>query len=397
MPRPNRWILLGSGGLAAVIAAGACLMLLDPTPRTVRKQADSLASYSVSEPPAAAEMAPPPSADKVAGGERIAATAAIAINLPQLAYSYTLGYRLPAGAIAGAQQAHLDLCNRLGQRCQLVAMQRASADDGVSQASLKLRVASDLAQTVSANLTRLVGQAGGRAVDTQVIVQDVSKDLVDTGARIRQREILVARLTEMLRGRQGRVSELVEAERSVAQAQEELDQAKGWLSELSGRVAYSDFTIAYTPTTAPVAAPTRQGFFGQLGDAVMQSGAAVAGATRTLLVLIGLGALLAWRALPTPDPALALALSAGIVAVAMLSVRWCKLSLHVAFAIYAIGLLWPLGSSVIAACCAFAAAVAWSRLRLSRHRPRDLVAGAAAGLLAAVAYWPTLHTLRASP
>ncbi|MEN2709019.1 DUF4349 domain-containing protein [Sphingomonas sp. NPDC092331] len=286
MPRPNRWILLGSGGLAAVIAAGACLMLLDPTPRTVRKQADSLASYSVSEPPAAAEMAPPPSADKVAGGERIAATAAIAINLPQLAYSYTLGYRLPAGAIAGAQQAHLDLCNRLGQRCQLVAMQRASADDGVSQASLKLRVASDLAQTVSANLTRLVGQAGGRAVDTQVIVQDVSKDLVDTGARIRQREILVARLTEMLRGRQGRVSELVEAERSVAQAQEELDQAKGWLSELSGRVAYSDFTIAYTPTTAPVAAPTRQGFFGQLGDAVMQSGAAVAGATRTLLVLI---------------------------------------------------------------------------------------------------------------
>lgn len=118
---------------------------------------------------------------------------------------------------------------------------------------------------------------------------------------------------------------------------------------------------------------------------------------RTLLVLIALGALLAWRALPSPELAIALALSAGIVAAALLTVRWCKLSLHVAFSIYATGLLWPQGGCVIAACCAFAAAVAWSRLRLSRHRPRDLVAGAAAGLLVAIGYWLALHVLRTSP
>lgn len=118
---------------------------------------------------------------------------------------------------------------------------------------------------------------------------------------------------------------------------------------------------------------------------------------RTLLVLIALGALLAWRALPSPGLAVALALSAGIVAVALLTVRWCKLSLHLAFAVYATGLLWPQGGWAIAACCALAAGVAWSRLRLSRHRPRDLVAGAAAGLLAAIGYWLALHVLRASP
>lgn len=117
---------------------------------------------------------------------------------------------------------------------------------------------------------------------------------------------------------------------------------------------------------------------------------------RTLLVLIGLGALLAWRALPSPDPGLALALSAGVVAVAMSTVQWCKLSLHIAFAVYATGLLWPLGPMAIAACCVFAAAIAWSRLRLSRHRPRDLLAGAAAGLLAAMAYWSALRMLRGS-
>lgn len=305
MRKPNRWILLAGGGLAAVVVAGACMMLLAPMPGTVRKQAESLASYAVHEPPAALKMAPPPAEKAEGSGDSIPATAAIAVNLPQLAYSYTLGYRLPASVIAAAQQAHLGLCNKLGPRCQLLSMQRSSDDDGVSEASLKLRVASDLAQTISANLTGLVGRAGGRVVDTQISVQDVSKDLVDTGARIRQREILVMRLTEMLRGRQGRVSELVEAERSVAQAQEELDRAKGWMGELKGRVAYSDFTIVYTPVTAPMAAPTRQGFFGQLGDAVMQSSAAVIGAARTLLVLIiflapwlALAAILGWLARP---------------------------------------------------------------------------------------------------
>ena len=33
-------------------------------------------------------------------------------------------------------------------------------------------------------------------------------------------------------------------------------------------------------------------------------------------------------------------------------------------------------------------AVAWSRLALRRHEPRDLVAGAIAGTLAGAAFWP---------
>lgn len=294
MVKPNRWVLLGSGSLAAIVAVGACMMLLSTGPTHVPKQMETLATFNVAMPPpppaeiampamaAPAVMEPPASADS--GG--VPATDAIPVSVPQIAYSYTLGYRLPASAIAGAQQAHLDLCNKLGPRCQLVSMQRASNDDGATQASLKLRIASNLAQNVSADFTQLIGKAGGRMVDTQISAEDVSKDLVDTGARIRQREILVARLTEMLRGRAGRVSELVEAERSVAQAQEELDQAKGWMGELKGRVAYSDFTLSYTPVTAPVAAPTRQGFFGQLGDAVVQSGAVIANMGRGLLVLL---------------------------------------------------------------------------------------------------------------
>ncbi len=117
---------------------------------------------------------------------------------------------------------------------------------------------------------------------------------------------------------------------------------------------------------------------------------------RTLLVAVAIGALLSWLRSPTPDLAVMLAWAASIVASAMLATRWCKLSLHVAMAVYAAGLLWPLGAWAVGAGCTFAALVAWSRLQLSRHQPRDIVAGAAAGALAAGAVWLALHAQRAA-
>ena len=84
---------------------------------------------------------------------------------------------------------------------------------------------------------------------------------------------------------------------------------------------------------------------------------------------------------------LGLALSAAMVLAAMLTSRWCKLSLHMAFVMFAVFLLlldapWWAG---LAGLC-FAGAVAWSRLALRRHVPRDLIAGAAVGALAGIAF-----------
>ncbi|MEQ1514489.1 MAG: hypothetical protein ABL934_17670 [Lysobacteraceae bacterium] len=117
---------------------------------------------------------------------------------------------------------------------------------------------------------------------------------------------------------------------------------------------------------------------------------------RTLLVAIAIGTTVAWLRSPTPNLPLALALSTGILAIAIFAVRWCKLSLHVAFAVYAAGLLWPIGIAAVGTGCAFAGIVAWSRLQLSRHRPRDVVAGAIAGSMAAMTYWTALRWLQAS-
>lgn len=208
---------------------------------------------------------------------------AVQVALPRLAYSYALAFVLPSDRIAEAQDAHRALCEALAGRCQLLALERGGGTDRSGEATLKLRVATADARAFSDSLTRVVAQAGGRAEQTHVTAEDVSKQMTDTAARIRQRELLVARLTEVLRSRKGSVAELVEAERSVAQGQEELDQAKAWLAELQGRVAMSDFEIHYAAVAPSASAGSTAGL---LGEAALGSGASFLIGLRTLLTVV---------------------------------------------------------------------------------------------------------------
>jgi membrane-associated phospholipid phosphatase len=115
---------------------------------------------------------------------------------------------------------------------------------------------------------------------------------------------------------------------------------------------------------------------------------------RALLAVTMLAAVLAQVVAHDPRVALALGLAAGILVFALLTARRWKLSLHVAFAAFAALLLWTLHPLATAAMLAFTAAIAWSRLRLARHAPRDLVAGAFAGVCAGVVHGALSGPLR---
>lgn len=107
---------------------------------------------------------------------------------------------------------------------------------------------------------------------------------------------------------------------------------------------------------------------------------------RFLLAVLTVSALFAaWQGY-TRELTLGLTLSAALVAAATATARWWKLSLHMAFAVLAAILLGNVSWWAGVAGLVFAAAVAWSRLRLQRHVPRDLLAGALAGALAGIAF-----------
>lgn len=107
---------------------------------------------------------------------------------------------------------------------------------------------------------------------------------------------------------------------------------------------------------------------------------------RGLLVGLTIAALVAWGVAHDVTTALALALASALIAFALLTARFWTLSLHVAFAVFAAMLLWPSGPALLAAGLAFAVLIGWSRLRLARHTPRDLVAGTLAGTAAGLAH-----------
>jgi hypothetical protein len=205
------------------------------------------------------------------------------VSLPQLTYAYALSYLLPGDKIAAAQDAHRGMCEEMGPaRCQLLALERGIGEEQASNAKLRLRIATAEAHRFQVLLDHEVSEAGGRIENAKIATDEVSKQVVDTEARIRQRELLVGRLTEVLRKRNGRASDLLEAERSVTQAQEELDQARSWLGELKGRVAMSEFDISYA---AIVPAASSQNLGTYLGEAAQGSGAVFQIGLRFLLSL----------------------------------------------------------------------------------------------------------------
>ncbi|MET0374163.1 MAG: DUF4349 domain-containing protein [Rhizorhabdus sp.] len=190
------------------------------------------------------------------------AAAAIKVAAPQIAYVYRFGYRLPEASVATVQDRHIALCDRLGTGCRLLDMQRAADEGGSGTASLKLMVRADLARQFGRALAAAASQAGGVEADSSIAAEDLSKQMVDTEARLRAKQALADRLMELLRTRNGPVADLVAAERSVADVQEEIDAARSWLAEARGRVAMSTVELTYASNGAGggFIAPLRSSF-----------------------------------------------------------------------------------------------------------------------------------------
>lgn len=99
---------------------------------------------------------------------------------------------------------------------------------------------------------------------------------------------------------------------------------------------------------------------------------------RFALGLLLVVTLVSWLLLRRPEFAVPLATAAAMLLVCMATGRYLKISHHVMFAVLPAGWLWP-DPAALAVLAVLAGAVAWSRLRLGRHTPAEVVAGALLG------------------
>ena len=203
---------------------------------------------------------------------------------PRIAYKYRHGYRLDANNVGSVQQAHLALCDKLGTaHCRVVSMERASSEGDFIRASLNLQVDASKARAFGAALDKVVGDAGGDVSDRGIEAEGLSKQMVDTQARIKAKQALADRLLVLLQNRSGKVGELVEAERAFADAQEELDAARSWMAEMQQRVSFSAIEISYNSS-----APSDNGLWRPIRDSFASAGQTVGNSIGGLISFIAI-------------------------------------------------------------------------------------------------------------
>ncbi|MEA3060991.1 MAG: hypothetical protein QOJ94_772 [Sphingomonadales bacterium] len=250
----------------------------------------ALRTFEVNEPP------PAPGLPEDAARQPRVDEAAPAAG-PRIAYTYSLGYRLGAGRVAEVQRSHVSLCDRLGPaRCRILSMSRDSGDDSATEAALSLLVDARIARPFQDRLDAAASGAGGTVSNRGIQAEDLSKQMIDTEAKLRGKEALSQRLLALLQTHRGNVGELVQAERAYAQTQEELEAARAWLAEMRGRVTMSKIDIAYAGV-----APVSHSAWRPVRDSLAAAGDVV-GASLARLVTLLLGAapwllflLVAWR------------------------------------------------------------------------------------------------------
>ena len=235
----------------------------------------------------------------------------IPVGLPQIAYVYSYGFRLAGENIPKLQQRHADLCESKGPLvCRIVSMDQTTEGGSYTGGTLQLAVASSAARSVGKQLATLAEGEDGTQIKAAISGEDLSKRIVDTEARLRARVVLRDRLMEVLATRRGTVTQLVEAERGVAQVNEEIDQARSWLSETKGRVAFSRLDIAYE-SALPAPAPGG-GFMEPVRSSIGQIGTILGSIVGVLITLaavfgpfglLGYGALRGWRRFGPAKPA----------------------------------------------------------------------------------------------
>ncbi len=264
----KNWVIIGVGALALA----ACNEAGDQsaTYGETAYEADTTAGFA------------PDVAERAADGSAIPELADIPITMPQLAYTYDYRWRLPSEEIGALQRRHATLCEQQGPgACQILGMSKTGEEADNVSGVLQMAVASRQARAFGALLEDEAQDAGAEQVAAEIASEELSKRIVDTEARLRARTELRDRLMEALETRNGTVEELVEAERSVARVNEEIDQARSWLAEMEGRVAYSRVTVHYetgVPITNDFMSPV-EGAMGALGS--------ILGYVVAALILIG--------------------------------------------------------------------------------------------------------------
>lgn len=166
-----------------------------------------------------------------------------------LAYSYRYGLVLPASAVSTLLARHEAACASAGYRlCQVVSSNVEQRNRDTVRGELIVRATPAWLKRFRDDLAGDAKTLGGRLASSRVNSEDLSRQIVDSDAQLKAKLTLRDRLQALLASRPGKLSDLLEVERELANVQGEIDSMQSQLAVMRGRVATSEMTVAYQST-----------------------------------------------------------------------------------------------------------------------------------------------------
>lgn len=173
-----------------------------------------------------------------------------------LAYTHTITLETVNTQVSSLMKAHQFKCEALGPaQCLVVGANIQTWDEFSTSASLSLRLKPELALIFLEDVRADAQRAEGRVVSQQTRVDDLTRSIIDNGARLKAQTTLRDRLQALLENQPGKLKELIEIERELARVQGQIDALTSTLKVLRARVDMSSLTITYQSRVQVESAP----------------------------------------------------------------------------------------------------------------------------------------------
>ena len=163
-----------------------------------------------------------------------------------IAYSYNLGLTLPKGQVEPVMLVHTKACHSAGTAtCIVINSNVYSQDQDYASGNLSIRATPDWIETFMIEIETDADKAGGEITQRSRRSDDLTRQIIDTGARMEAQVTLQGRLMGLLERRDGDLGDLLQIERELARVTGDIESIRAQLKTLRLRVSMSSLDLNY--------------------------------------------------------------------------------------------------------------------------------------------------------
>ena len=174
-------------------------------------------------------------------------------SLNFLAYRYNYGFTLPARSIEVTSKSHAQMCFEAGpELCQVLNSSTSAYNEDNVSANLSLRAEPDWLKGFKSDIQSSVDAAKGKTTHNSMSSENLTRQILDTDARLKAQITLRDRLQGLLATRNAELNDLLALERELARVQGQIESATTTLNVLRKRVSMSVVDIHYQSQSVAV-------------------------------------------------------------------------------------------------------------------------------------------------